>query len=100
MWFKIEDHHVRLSILAKPNAKQTKLIAMDDKALHIAVHAKPHKGEANQALIAYLAKLLKTPKTQLTLQRGEASKHKVILAPFNETIQYFLDHAEEFIKPR
>lgn len=90
MWYKIQNNQVSLRLLVKPNAKRTTLLLVDDQGLHISLHAKPHEGEANKELISYLSKLLKIPKSQITLQRGEKSRHKQVVLPLNETIKRFL----------
>lgn len=93
MWFKIQSQHVELRIFAKPNAKKTALVAVDERELHIQLHAKPQEGEANKVLIEYLAKLLRLPKKQIILQRGEASRHKLVVVPLTDTVRAFLDNS-------
>lgn len=91
MWFKIIKQQVVLQVFAKPNAKQTALLKVDDEGLHIALHAKPQKGEANKELIAYLAKLFDLPKSSITLKRGENSRYKVVIVPLTKKIQEFIE---------
>lgn len=98
MWFKIVKQQVELFILAKPNAKKTMLLSVSDQELHIAIHAKPHKGEANKELISYLAKLLQLPKSQIILQSGEGGKHKRVMVPLTEGVQRLLDDPTQYIK--
>ena len=98
MWFKIQDQSVSLQIVAKPRAKRSALVKIDDDGLHIAIHASPHEGEANKELIIYLAKLFHLPKTQVILQRGENSRHKIIVMPLSHRIQEFLNNPSEFLK--
>lgn len=86
----MRGNQVELRILAKPNAKRTALLKADERGLHIALHAKPQEGEANRELIAYLAKFFKVPKSQIILLRGESSRHKVVVVPFNEAVQRLL----------
>ena len=96
MWFKIQNQQVTLKIFAKPHAKRTALLKVDD-GLHILLHAKPHEGEANKELISYLAKLFRLPKRHVILQRGENSRHKVIQVPLVSRIQEFLDDPTLFL---
>lgn len=91
MWFKIQNQQVILRIFAKPHAKKTALLKIDDDCLHIALHAKPHEGEANKELISFVAKLFQVPKSQVVLQRGASSKHKEIILPLTEKVQQVLD---------
>lgn len=90
MWFKIQNQQVILRIFAKPHAKRTTLLKVDDRVLHIALHAKPHEGEANKELISYLAKLFQLPKSHVILQRGENTRYKVAVIPLNSKVQEFL----------
>lgn len=46
--------------------------------LKIALTAPPVDGEANAALIDFLAALLKVPKRALTIEKGETSKRKIV----------------------
>ena len=96
MWFKIVDQHVSLNVYAKPNAKKTALLEISKDALHVALHAQPKEGEANQELILFIAKLFKIPKTQITLLRGQESRHKQLRVPLTETLQKFINDAPSF----
>lgn len=97
MWFKIKEQYVQINILAKPNAKKTTVLMASDAELHISLHAKPHHGEANKELISYLSKLLRLPKSQILLLRGENSKHKQILLPLNNRVQELINQPEKFL---
>lgn len=96
MWFKIQDQQIKLQIIAKPNAKKTAILKISEQGLHIAIHAKPHKGEANKELIVFLSKVFKVQKSQIILKAGENSKHKQIIMPLTETIQKILNDPSYF----
>jgi uncharacterized protein (TIGR00251 family) len=54
---------------------------VDDKGrrfLKVRVRAAPIEGKANEALIAFLAKSLKVPKSRLTLVTGDTARLKQI----------------------
>ncbi len=53
MWFQIKDQHVEIRVFAKPKAKRTALLKVNEEGLNIALHAKPHEGEANIELISF-----------------------------------------------
>ncbi len=72
---------VTIRVFVKPNAKKSALVEIKDGVLHIALHAKPHEGEANKELCRFLAELYKVPKSQVILEGGEKSRHKVISLP-------------------
>lgn len=90
MWFKIQDQKVKIRIIAKPNAKKTALLAVSEEGLKIAVHAKPHKGEANKAVILFLSELFGVPKSQIVLESGETSKYKQVIMPLTPAVQHIL----------
>jgi uncharacterized protein (TIGR00251 family) len=92
MWFNIINQQVELKIFAKPNAKRTALLKVDEEALHISLHAKPHEGEANKELISFLAKLFRIPKSQIILQRGESGRRKIMMVPLSVKVQEFIDN--------
>lgn len=96
-WFKIHNQQVTLRIFAKPHAKRTALLKIDDAGLHITLHAKPHEDEANKELISYLANLFQLPKRDVILQSGKNSKHKVIRVPLCSKIQKFIDDPNCFL---
>ena len=91
MWFKINEQQIKLRIIAKPNAKKTAILKISEQGLHIAIHAKPHKGEANIELINFLSTVFKIPKNQIILKTGENSKYKLIVMPLTESIQTILN---------
>lgn len=98
MWYKIQNQQIQIKIYAKANAKRSNFLAISEKGMHISLHAKPHQGEANKELIAYLSSLFRIPKSQIKLVSGESSKHKQVLLPLNKNLQDFIAHPEKFIK--
>lgn len=62
-----------------------------DERLQIAIHAKPHKGEANKELILFLSKVFDVPKSRIILKAGENSKRKQIIMPLTLHIQKILN---------
>ena len=95
MWFTIQEQTVFLSIIAKPNAKRSALLKVDHTALKIALHAKPHEGEANKELIHYLAELLDIPKSHIHLQRGKKSRIKTVSLPLTAATKAFIEKTQQ-----
>lgn len=93
MWFKIINQQAELKIVVKPNAKQTKFVKINEEGMHISLHAKPHEGKANKALISFLSELFQVPKSHIVLQRGKSSRYKVISVPLTIKVQEFLNSA-------
>jgi len=92
MWYTHKKDTITLSVYVKPNAKKTAMIAITDESMHISLHAKPQDGEANKELITFLAKLFKTPKTQISIVRGEGSRHKQVSLPATQVLEQFLEN--------
>jgi uncharacterized protein len=91
MWYSIKNQLVEIHITAKPNAKKTQIISVKNERLHIAIHAQPQDGKANDELIAFLAKLFKLPKKEITLKNGESSRYKNVVVPLTVIVQQFID---------
>lgn len=71
---------VRLTPSARRDAYQGVMDTPEGRALKISVTAIPEDGKANKALIAFLAKEWKLPKSALSLLSGDTNKNKVLLA--------------------
>lgn len=87
MWFKIQEQYIIIRIIAKPNAKRTALLKITEQELHVAVHAKPQKGDANKELLVFLSQLFAVPKTKIILKTGEHSKYKQFMMPLTPQVE-------------
>ncbi|MBP3821724.1 DUF167 domain-containing protein [bacterium] len=65
-------------IKISPNSKKNEIIKSDD-GTKIKITAQPIDGKANKALIEFLSKFFKIPKTSIKIIKGETSKEKTIL---------------------
>ena len=65
-------------ITVKPGSSQEKITETAPGELIVYLRAKPHDGEANEALIEVLAKHFKVAKTTIRIIRGAKSRQKVI----------------------
>lgn len=75
-WLKALDGGVELSVLVQPRASRTKIVGEHDGRLKIALSAPPVDGEANAALVAFLADVLGVKRSAIALVEGEASRRK------------------------
>lgn len=71
--------NIRLSILVKPNAKQTIVTDITSEGVGLQVAAPPSEGEANTELVRFLAKLLGIRKSDVSVDKGQKSRKKTIL---------------------
>lgn len=68
----------RYAITVKTGSSQEKIIEIAPGELVVYLRAKPHDGEANDALIKNLAKHFKIPKTTIKITHGAKSHNKTI----------------------
>lgn len=67
-----------VNIKISPNSKKNEIINEGDFT-KIKITAQPIDGKANKALIEFLSKNFKIPKTSIKILKGETSKEKTIL---------------------
>lgn len=68
-----------LRVKVVPKAGRNQISGWEGDELKIRLNAVPEKGEANETLIAYLAKELNIPKSHIELVSGKTSRHKKLL---------------------
>ncbi|MBR3248767.1 DUF167 domain-containing protein [Candidatus Saccharibacteria bacterium] len=69
---------MKYRVTVKPGSSQEKIVETGDHELTIYLRAKPHDGEANDALVKILSKHFKIPKTTITITHGAKSRLKTI----------------------
>lgn len=72
------DVTCKFEILAKPRAKQSKIVAVRPGTIEIALAAPPVDGAANDELVRFLAASLRVAKRDVTLLRGAGGRHKLV----------------------
>ena len=75
---KVTKDGVVLQLKISPNASKNAILK-DDTGIKIKLTAQPIEGKANKALVEFLSKQLKIPKTSIEILRGETSKDKTLL---------------------
>jgi len=68
----------KYQITVKPGTSQEKIIETAPGELTVYLRAKPHDGEANEALIKLLSKHFGVPKTTIKITRGMNSRNKTV----------------------
>lgn len=66
------------SVRVQPRASRNAIAGEMGDALKLALTAPPVEGKANQACVEFLSKLLKVPRSSVTIAAGETSRNKVI----------------------
>ena len=73
-----EKNAVLLPVKVVPGASRTRFLGELDGRARISLAAPPQKGKANQALVAFLAKLLGVRKRDVTVATGHKSPVKTV----------------------
>jgi uncharacterized protein len=66
------------AVKVHPRAKKNAITGQVGDAVKLALTAPPVDGKANDACIAFFAKLLKVPRSSVTIAAGQTSRNKVI----------------------
>lgn len=69
----------RLSLRVTPRASRDEVVGWRDGALRVRVTAPPVDGEANQAVLALLARALRVPRSTMAVVSGASGRTKVVL---------------------
>jgi uncharacterized protein (TIGR00251 family) len=69
---------VKIDVIIQPKSSRNEIVGMQGDCLKIKLTAPPVDGKANAALIAFLAKKLGIPKSNITIVRGKNSRRKTI----------------------
>lgn len=73
-----DERGVVFSVQVHPRAKKNAITGEFGGALKLSLTAPPIEGRANEACIAFFAKLLKVPRSSVTIASGHSSRAKVI----------------------
>ena len=69
---------VTFAIKVHPRAKKNAITGEIGDAFKVALTAPPVDGKANEACVEFFAKLLKVPRSSVTIASGQTSRNKVV----------------------
>jgi uncharacterized protein (TIGR00251 family) len=69
---------VSFAVKVHPRAKKNAITGELGNALKVSLTAPPVEGKANDACIDFFAKLLKVPRSSVSIAAGQTSRNKVI----------------------
>jgi uncharacterized protein (TIGR00251 family) len=72
------DDGVRMEVKVQPRSSRNELVGFQEGVLKVKLTAPPVEGEANQALISFLAEVLGTSKRNVVILRGETARLKLV----------------------
>lgn len=74
---EIKENGILLRLKISPNSAKNQLIKEGD-IIKLKITAQPIEGKANKAVIEFLSKQLKVPKSSIEIIKGDTSKEKTI----------------------
>ncbi|MGC8764262.1 MAG: DUF167 domain-containing protein [Brevinematia bacterium] len=74
---KKEEKSTKILLKVIPNSSETNIERVNDE-LRIKVKSPPVEGKANKEIIEYLSKFFSIPKANVIIEKGIASRHKII----------------------
>ena len=77
-WARDEAGGVVLEVLVQPRASRTRAVGEHDRRLKVQLAAPPVDGEANAALVEFLADALGVRRADVTIARGETGRRKTV----------------------
>ncbi|HTP26339.1 MAG TPA: DUF167 domain-containing protein [Anaeromyxobacteraceae bacterium] len=77
-WARDEADGAVLALLVAPRASRTRIAGEHDGRLKIMLAAPPVDGEANAALVSYLARVLGVPKARISIAQGLGARRKAV----------------------
>lgn len=78
-WLRAAPGGVLVEIVVQPRASRTRVVGEHGDRLKLQVAAPPVDGEANAAVIAFLAETFSVPKRDVELVAGATGKRKTLL---------------------
>jgi uncharacterized protein len=84
------DAEVSFAVKLHPRAKKDGITGETGDALKLSLTAPPTDGRANQACIEFFSRLLKVPRSSITIASGAGGRNKVIRVT-GVTAQYVRD---------
>lgn len=87
-----EEGAIRFPVKVIPKSSKNAVAGVYMDSLKIKITAPPVDGEANEACVKFLAKMLKVPKNSVEIVSGHTGRNKVIRVWGMET-EEFLDRA-------
>ncbi|HET8725399.1 MAG TPA: DUF167 domain-containing protein [Anaeromyxobacteraceae bacterium] len=77
-WLREVPGGVALEVLVQPRASRTRVVGEHDGRLKIQLAAPPVDGEANAALVEFLARTLGVRRSDVVIERGETGRRKTV----------------------
>ena len=74
---KQTDEGILVNLKIVPNTSKNGIV-LEDEFVKVKITAQPIEGKANKALVEFLSKEFKVPKTSIEIVKGETTKEKTV----------------------
>ncbi len=78
MWYRTSDNSVIITVRVVPKSSRAQTGPVEGDALKVKITAPPVDGQANAALVKFIAKKLGVSRSRVRIIRGETSRTKVL----------------------
>lgn len=73
-----DDNDLLIRLYIQPKASRDQIVGLHDDELKVAITAPPIDGKANAHLVKFLAKQFRVAKGNVTVEKGELGRHKLV----------------------
>lgn len=77
-WYRWDNADLLLEVKLQPGASRSEFAGMHAGHLKLRIHAPAIDGKANNQLVTFLADAFFTAKNQISIERGELSRLKIL----------------------
>ncbi|MDO8577749.1 MAG: DUF167 domain-containing protein [Dehalococcoidales bacterium] len=73
-----QQEPTRIIVRVRPGARKNEVLGFLEDVLRVKIAAPPVEGKANRELIVFLSEVLGIRKSDITIEKGETAKRKVV----------------------
>ena len=73
-----QQEPIKITVRVQPGARKNELLGFQEDVLRIKIAAPPVDGKANRELIVFLSEVLEIRKSDITIEKGETAKRKLV----------------------
>lgn len=77
-WIQEQGDHVLLAVVVSPRAARTRVVGVHDGRLKLQVASPPTDGQANDALVRFIAETLDVARAQVDVVGGHGNRRKTV----------------------
>ena len=69
---------IKINVRVQPGAHKNEVLGFQEDALRVKIAAPPVAGKANRALVAFLSEVMGIRNSDITIEKGETARRKVV----------------------